>query len=264
MKNALAGFLALIFGLVLGLTLVAWVANATILKPQTVVSAIPSEAYPAMAKGLPSAIGQLTPLTEDEKVILTQQIDPALMRSLADSVVTQEVQYLHGKGPVPQINLQILANRLRLEGAPLPAQVYDQLDKPIVLKTSGANQTAVSAVGGLDRLRLWGPFIALVLAVLIWLMGAHFRFRTLAKGAGVAAVVLGVSLLVVGAIPSLASSGLSTSQMAAIAAPVKKALAAVTHGYTHEATQVMLALLALAMVLVVAHVLFGRKPKHHR
>jgi hypothetical protein len=264
MKNGLATFLAIIFGAVLGLTLVAFIANATILKPQTVVSAIPDEAYPAMAKGLPQALGQLTPLSKDEKLILVDKIDPSMMRQISRSVVEQEIGYLHGNGRTPQIDLRELSGQLRAEGAPLPQTLYDQLDRPIPLKTSGANQSAVATVSWLDHLRTWGLIFAIVLAVLIWLLGAHYRYRSLAKGAVTAVIVLGISLLVVGAIPSLASSGLSTSQLAALAEPIKSALKAVTRSYNHDVTNALLGLVAAAMALLVVHVLFGRQPKHHR
>lgn len=263
MRKLASGLLALFFGLALGLTVVSWLANSTILKPSSVLAAIPADTYPRAAKALPDALAQLTPLNQDEKLILANQIDPGLVRQIGDSVVTQEIDYLHGNGRTPRMNLGQLADRLRTEGAPLPQKLYDRLDQPISLQSKVIDNTAVPAVGWLDRLRLWGPAISLVLAALIWLLGAHLRFRTLAKGAIIAAVVVAASLAAVKLLPSLAASGLGTSPLASLAAIIKAALVSMTGAYVYQAVRAMLVLVAAAVVLAVAQVFFGRKPKRH-
>lgn len=261
MKNLAAGLLAIVFGLSLGITVVAWLADSTVLNPQAVLAAVPADTYPQAAKALPQALGQLTPLSQDEKLILADKIDPGLVRQIGDSLITQEIDYLHGHGQTPRLDLRELASRLRAEGAPLPQQLYDRLDQPISLQSAVVDQAGVPLVRWLDLFKVWGIIISLILAVLIWLLGAHLRFRTLAKGAVTAVLVVALSLAFVKLLPSLASSGFSTSPLASLAATIKAALGRMTAGYAQQSVRAMLALVAVAMVLTVAQVLFGREHK---
>lgn len=262
MKGFAAGLLALLLGLALGLTLVAWQADSSVFEPKSVLAAIPDDTYPALAKNLPDTLGQLTPLTADEKAILAGQIDPGLLRQIVAEAVNSELNYLHGKNNEASISLAPLSNRLKAEGAPLPAQLYTRLDQPVIIQNNGAENTVKPLVGWLDEAKIAGPIAAAVLAVLIWLLGAHYRYRTLAKAALVAVVAVVVSLVIAGIAPSLVSSALGTSAAAALAPTVKTAMTSITHTYTHGLLLPLIILAVAFVILMAAHLVLGRKPRH--
>jgi len=261
--KVLARLSAGILGLALALAVISWTADSDLLQPASLLNQIPPSTYTQVAAVLPGAISRAAAVSTDQQALLSQFIDAGLVQHLANTVVTGELDYLHGQGAVPMLDLSPVAAKASMNGAELSPQLQTFLDKPQPLGAAGPNQDMRGVVTWLDRSRWLAPLVAVIMAVLIWFLAKHHRLRYLADSMLVALVAVGAAILLSLSLPSLADSLLATSTAAKLAPPIKSAAAGITARYNHTLI-IAAAIFALAALgLYIAQYFYGRFERHH-
>lgn len=249
--------LALVLGLFVALTGWAYVSSETLFNSSYLIAQADSaKIYPSLATATPTLLGELTPLTADERTLLGQLVTPSFVHDRLSSLLPQAERYYRSGGRRPELDLRDLQTAAQSANVQLPSALNKQLARPLPVTAGALDSRLSQIVRWSDHLRIIGPIVIALLLGLGYMIGRKRRGLLLAEaalvGAGGVLIASGIVLL----IPRLIASTANTSAAKPLAIPLTAWLIAVTDLASHQLIIVAVALATLALVAATLHVLF--------
>lgn len=261
---------AFLLGIVLALTGWSYISSGTLFNSHFLLAQAESaKIYPVVATAAPSLLGELTPLTFDERALLGQFVSVSFVRDRFSSLLPQLERYYRTGGVRPALDLRDLKVTANSANVALPPALDQRLAHPLPVTAGALDPRLSQIVRWSDHLRIIGPIIIALLLGFGWLIGRKRRGLLLAEaflvGAGGALIASGIVLL----IPRLVASTAKTSAVNPLTAPLTDWLKAATAVPSHQLIVFAVGLATLALVASTLHglLLFGglfRRQRHER
>jgi cytochrome bd-type quinol oxidase subunit 2 len=260
-------WLSRLLGAVLALALTtgaaAWVLTSTVANEQYLVRQTEQAGTAEqVAAGLLTALAPLTPAPDDTKVILEDAVTPGYIRDHIETLLPQLVRYYTQDGPMPELDLSGLAQRIETAGFAVPPGLAGTLETPHSV-TAGRLDGLLASAAQQSRQLVWlAPLVAVVVALLIVALARQRRWKVLAGstlGAALATAVLaGLAYLP----PTLISSTLATSSIKSLAPAVRTLTDAVAKDQSQRLLWIAAAFGVAALVLSGVNIVV--KLRHRR
>ena len=141
------------------------------------------------------------------------------MSPLLDQVLSN---FATSDGTPIKLDLSSLRKQVASEGLPLTKDLDKLTSKPLTIIPANTASRLASVKHSDDQIKIFGPIIALVLIVFIFLVAKQKRFLVLAEAGTFAAIELALFVLLAPNIPGFAASAIGSSDFA----PLKDAYTA--------------------------------------
>ena len=252
--------LTIVLGLSLAATAVAWVADATIWNQTYLENAVQSTNLAAgLSTALPAMAASYTP-DAHAKAAFINVLTPTYINSQLQTIIPSFIDAYRHDGPRPTLNLTDIGQEFTTLNAPVPPNLQALIDQPIPLLSANLD-TPLRLIGHLTgQLRWLAPFIALAVAVLIFILTGHRRWKGLAAGTFLGAILTALAGLIALAPPGLIGATLGNS----IARPLEPVIRPLTNLIAHDQLAMLIKIAAGLAVLGIVWLILNMATHMHQ
>lgn len=208
----LSRFIASVLSLVIVISASAYIVARTVWNPSRVQKAAhTTDAAGKIARVVPVILKSSFSLTPDEqfivKTVVTEQNVSPLLDQVLKAIATSD-------GAPVKLDLGEFRKQIVAEGLPLTKDLENLTAQPITLISTDASARLASVKHTDGQIKIFGPLIAIVLIVLIFVVAKRQRFLVLAEAGTFAAIELALLGLLAPNVPGFATSAIASSDLA--------------------------------------------------
>ncbi len=210
----LSRFIASILSLVIVISASSYIFAHTIWNPSRVQDAAHStDTASKIATALPLILKSSFSFTPDEQfivktVVTDKNVSPLLDQILSDVAISD--------GAAVKLDLHNFRKQIAAEGLPLTKDLDNLTAKPLTIIPADAAARLSSIKHTAGQIKIFGPVIAIVLILLIFVLAKRQRFLVLAEAGTFAAIELALLGLLAPKLPGFASSAIASSDFASL------------------------------------------------
>lgn len=204
-------FIASVLSLVIVISASAYIVSRTLWNPSRVQEAAHSTgAANKIASAIPIILKSNLSLTSDEqfivKTVSTDQNVSPLLDQILSRLATPD-------GTPVKLDLSQFRNQIAAEGLPLTKGLDNLTSKPLIIISADVSTRLASLKHSSYQLKIFGPILAIILIVLIFVLAKRQRFLVLAEAGTFAAIELALLSILAPKVPGFAASAIASSNL---------------------------------------------------